>query len=131
MRSASKTRKRTNSSKGGGYTPVITDTYVTARNVSDYALYLERLENQVEKFQFSVEAVTLDTCYFTSYICKKVTEKKIFMIMGYRRFGSLKRDMSKRSFKYVQEKDVFVCPMGCMLYSFTECSGERLYKAEK
>jgi hypothetical protein len=81
---------------------VITNTYVTAGNVSDSALYLERLENQVEKFQFSVEAVTLDAGYFTSYICKKVTEKKIFLVMGYRRFGSSKRDMPKRLFRYVQ-----------------------------
>ncbi|NEU36341.1 IS5/IS1182 family transposase, partial [bacterium LRH843] len=78
----------------------------TAGNVADSVPYLDRLDIQIKKFRFSVEAVALDAGYFTSHICKRLSEKGIFMVMGYRRFGSSNKDVPKRLFHYVQEKDV-------------------------
>lgn len=109
---------------------IITDTYVTPGNVSDSEPYLERLRAQKKKFGFQVEAIALDSGYFTGYICKKLREEKIFMVMGYRRFGNQKQVMPKRKFTYVPEKDVYTCPMGIMLsYSTTDREGNRFYKS--
>ncbi|MBY6088728.1 IS1182 family transposase, partial [Priestia flexa] len=109
---------------------IITDTCITAGNVADSVPYLDRLDIQIKKFRFSVEAVALDAGYFTSHICKRLSEKGIFMVMGYRRFGSSNKDVPKRLFHYVQEKDVFACPMGCILsYATTSRTGDRTYKS--
>ncbi len=43
---------------------IITDTYVTAGNMADSEPYLARLQAQIDKFGFKVEAVALDAGYF-------------------------------------------------------------------
>lgn len=108
---------------------IITDTFVTAGNVSDSDPYLERLQVQKEKFNFSVEAVALDSGYFTGHICKHLHEQGIFMVMGYRRFGRKKDILPKRKFHYIKELDAYACPMGCKLtYRTTDREGYRHYK---
>jgi hypothetical protein len=110
---------------------IITDTFITAGNVADSQPYLARLQAQIQKFQFKVEAVALDAGYFTGYICKKLAEQKIYMVMGYRRFGKQKKEMPKYKFRYLKESDVFVCPQGCILsYTTTDREGQRQYKSK-
>lgn len=109
---------------------IITDTYVTAGNMADSEPYLARLQAQIDKFDFKVEAVALDAGYFTGYICKKLSERNIFMVMGYRRFGKRNKEVPKSQFKYVEEMNVFACPMGCILeYVTTDREGYRQYKS--
>ncbi len=50
--------------------------------MADSEPYLARLQAQIDKFGFKVEAVALDAGYFTGYICKKLSERNIFMVMG-------------------------------------------------
>ncbi|AOM12147.1 hypothetical protein BTI247_37650 [Bacillus thuringiensis Bt18247] len=109
---------------------IITDTYITAGNMADSEPYLARLQEQMNKFGFQVEAVALDAGYFTNYICKKLTEQRIFMVMGYRRFGKSKQEVPRRFFQYVKQIDKFACPMGCILtYCTTDREGQRQYKS--
>ena len=61
---------------------IITDTYVTAENIANPELYLAWLQAQIDEFGFKVEAVLLDAGYFTRYICKKLSERNIFIVMG-------------------------------------------------
>jgi hypothetical protein len=111
---------------------IVTDTFITAGNVADSEPYLARLHKQIEKFQFNVEAIALDAGYFNNYICKKLADQHIFTVMGYRRFGNAKKSLPKRKFHYVEEKDVYACPMGCILaYSTTDRDGYRHYKSKK
>lgn len=37
------------------------------------------------------------------------------MVIGYRRFGKRNKEVQKSQFKYVEETNAFVCPMGCIL----------------
>ncbi|OPD53338.1 hypothetical protein BVG01_30325 [Bacillus anthracis] len=46
---------------------IITDTYVTAGNMADSEPYLARLQAQIDKFDFKVEAVALDAGYFSKF----------------------------------------------------------------
>lgn len=109
---------------------IITDTFITAGNIADSEPYLSRLQTQIEKFGFEVEAVALDAGYFTGYICKKLSEQNIFMVMGYRRFGKRNKDVPRSQFQYESETDVFACPMGCILeYATTDREGYRHYKS--
>ncbi|MDQ6418736.1 IS1182 family transposase, partial [Paenibacillus sp. LHD-117] len=50
---------------------IITDCHVTAGNVNDSVVYIERLEHQLSKFNFrsTIEAVALDSGYWTPYVC--------------------------------------------------------------
>ncbi|AJG78052.1 Transposase for IS660 [Bacillus cereus 95/8201] len=79
---------------------IITDTYNTAGNMVNFDPYLARLQVQIDKFGFKVEAVALDADYFTGYICKKLSEQYIFMVMGYRQFGKRNQAIPKSKFKY-------------------------------
>ncbi|ARX70206.1 transposase (plasmid) [Bacillus thuringiensis] len=79
---------------------IITDTNVTAGNMADSEPYLARLQAQIDKFGFKVEAVVLDAGYFTGNICKELSERNTFMVMGYRRFGKRNKEVPKSQFKY-------------------------------
>ena len=56
---------------------IITDVYVTPDNVHDSVPYLSRLDRQVQRFGFKVEAVALDSSYLTSPICKGLSDRNI------------------------------------------------------
>ncbi|NWK71107.1 DUF2974 domain-containing protein [Bacillus paramycoides] len=77
----------------------------------EYYHDLARLQVQIDKFGFKVEAVALDAGYFTGYICKELSEQNIFMVMGYRRLGKRNQEVPKSKFKYEKETNVFACPM--------------------
>lgn len=112
---------------------IITDLHVTAGNVHDSVPYIERLEYQIEKFGFknSLEAVAIDAGYLTSYICKKLQDKKVFAVIGGRAFTPVKGLLAKWRFKYDSEKDVYVCPQKQELaYSTTDRDGYRMYKSK-
>lgn len=84
---------------------------------------------QMTKFNFPVEAVALDSGYFTGHICKKLHEEKSFMVMGYRSLVTKRMNCQNGNF-YVKELDVFSCPMGCKLsYATTDREGYRHYKS--
>lgn len=61
-----------------GKLALITDTFVTPGNVHDSIPYFSRLDRQIERFGFEVEAVGLDAGYNTSAICKGLADRNIF-----------------------------------------------------
>lgn len=81
--------------------------------MADSEQYVVSLQAQINEFGFKVEAVALDAGYFTGYICKKLSERNIFMVvMAYRRFGKRNKEVSKSQFKYgsfqlIFEKTIF------------------------
>ena len=89
---------------------IITDAYVTPGNVHDSVPYLSRLDRQVERFGFNVEAVGLDSGYLTNVICKGLNDRKVFGVIAHRRFQPTKGLFPKWKFDYVGERDVYICP---------------------
>jgi hypothetical protein len=55
---------------------IITDAFVTPGNVHDSVPYLQRLDRQISRLKFKVEAVALDSGYFTNPICKGLSDQK-------------------------------------------------------
>ncbi|WP_407637524.1 IS1182 family transposase [Cohnella kolymensis] len=112
---------------------IITDVHITAGNVHDSVPYVDRLEHIVQKFGFenTLEAVALDAGYFTSYICKKLQDKKIYSVIGGRAFTPVRGLIGKWRFKYDAEKNVYICPQKHELkYSTTDHQGYRQYKSD-
>jgi transposase len=107
---------------------IITDTHVTPANVHDSIPYLGRLDRQLERFGFDVEAVGLDAGYSTAAICKGLEDRHIFGVIGYRRFGRVNGRFTKRDFTYDESIDCYVCPGNCLLrYKTTNREGFREY----
>ncbi len=110
---------------------IITDAYVTPGNVHDSVPYLERLDRQVEKFDFNVEAVALDSGYLTNPICKGLADRKIFGTIAHRRFHPTKGLFPKWKFKYDKDQNYYICPNGeTLAYSTTSRDGYREYKSD-
>ena len=109
---------------------IITDVCITPGNVHDSLPYLERLERQINTFKFDVEAVALDSGYLTTPICEALKEKKIFAVIGHRRFHPTKGLFSKFKFKYDHDKNEYLCPNGQILrYRTTTREGYREYSS--
>lgn len=110
---------------------IITDVHITPGNVHDSQPYLERLERQMDRFGFNVEAVALDSGYLTTPICKALKDKNIFGVIGYRRFNSTKGLFPKKKFEYQSDTDQYTCPNGQSLcYKTTTRDGYREYHSD-
>ena len=111
---------------------MITDVYVTAGNVNDSTVYLERLHHQIERFGFVVQAVGLDSGYHTAHICKTLIEKGIFSIISYRKPGGSKGLFRRSKFVYDHIKDHYTCLQGHVLkYRSTNRSGFLEYSSDR
>ncbi len=107
---------------------LITDSYVTSGAMHDSVPFLDRLDRQIERFGFKVNGVGLDAGYFTSHICKGLVDRNIFGAISYRRPNKRKGFMAKRLYKYLPEKDCYLCPADHELpYRTTTREGFREY----
>ena len=67
---------------------IIIDAHVTEGNIHDSNPYNERLDYIEETYNFEIEKVALDSGYDTLEIKKKLVDKGIFGVIGYRRYGT-------------------------------------------
>lgn len=110
---------------------IITDAFVTSGNVHDSVPYLNRLDRQIERFGFKVEAVALDSGYLTNPICKGLSDRKIFGVIAHRRYHPTKGLFPKWKFTYDQERNLYICPNNQELtYRTTSREGYREYKSD-
>jgi transposase len=108
----------------------ITDVYVTPGNFHDSVPYLERLDRQISRFGFQVEEVALDAGYLTMPICQGLNDREIFAVIAHRSFRPKKGLFFIWQFKYIAEKDVYLCPAKHELsYKTINRSGFREYKS--
>jgi transposase len=111
-----------------GKNNLITDSYVTPGNVHDSVPYLARLDRQTKRFNFQVEAVALDSGYYTAAICHGLEKRNIFAVMGYTRVPHRPGFLHKRDFVYDEHFDCYLCPQDEPLnYQTTGRDGNRLY----
>ncbi|UCZ55170.1 IS1182 family transposase [Bacillus shivajii] len=107
---------------------IITDVHLTPGNVHDSRPYLNRLDRQVERFGFEVEAVGLDAGYLTIPLCKGLEDRNIMGVIAHRRFKPKKGYLPKWKFHYDKVSNTYVCPNGKSLtYSTTNREGYRQY----
>lgn len=110
---------------------IITDVHVTPGNKHDSVPYLKRLDRQIERFGFNIQAVGLDAGYFTSAVCQGLEQRDIYAVMGYRRPTHKKGYFYKREYEYDEQKDVYRCPEGQeLVYATTARDGYRRYHSD-
>lgn len=110
---------------------IITDAYVTPGNVHDSVPYLKRLDRQIKRFDFIVEAVALDSGYLTNPICKGLADRNIFGVIAHRRYHPTKGLFPKWKFRYDEDRDSYTCPNGEELpYKTTTREGYREFKSD-
>ncbi|MBL4978173.1 transposase [Bacillus halotolerans] len=94
-------------------------------------LSLDRLDHQIARFGFQVEAVALDSGYLTIPICKGLSERQIFGVIAHRRYHSAIGLFPKLKFHYDSEQDRYICPnQKTLTYSTTDRKGYRSYKSD-
>ena len=109
---------------------IITDVHVTPGNINDVDPYVERLDVQITKFNFDTKYVGADAGYATNLICKKLCERELKAVMGYRRSPHVKGMYTKNKFQYVKEQDIYVCPdLRPLHYKTTTRDGYKEYIA--
>lgn len=92
---------------------------------------MERLKRQRERFELKVRAVGLDAGYLSTAITHFLAEQKIFAVIGYRRFQSVKGRMPKWKYQYDRTTDTYYCPGDHTLtYRTTNREGYREYRSE-
>lgn len=110
---------------------IITDAFVTPGNVHDSVPYLQRLDRQIERFKLEVEAVALDSGYFTNPICKGLSDRNVFGVIAHRRYHPTRGLFPKWKFTYDPEANSYLCPNGQRLpYRTTTREGYREYKSD-
>lgn len=110
---------------------IITDTHVTPGNVHDSQPYLERLDRQRQRFNFSVNATGLDAGYFTPHICKGLVERQIYGVIGYSRPTHRAGYLRKKDFVYDATADCYLCPNNQVLrYRTTTREGYQEYVSD-
>lgn len=85
-----------------GKNNIIVDCHITPGNVHDSTPYIQRLEEIEKKFPIKIRSVALDSGYHALEIYKKLEEKNIFSVIGYRRFPKAK---DSKYYKYYAEGD--------------------------
>ena len=111
---------------------IITDSFVTAGNVNDSTVYINRLQRQFDTFGFkeTLESVALDSGYMTPGICKALIDKEIFAVIAGRKAPTSEGTLPKEKFKYDEEHDCYICPDGKVLnYGTTNREGYREYNS--
>ncbi len=86
---------------------IIVDAYVTEENVHDSKPYNKRLEYIKKTFNFKVKKVAVDSGYDTLEIKKKLIQKGIFGVIGYRRYGTKESREEKRKYVYVKNENYY------------------------
>jgi transposase len=96
-----------------GLNNFIVDVHITPGNVHDSKPYLSRVDYILNKYGFSTKNVGLDSGYYSWEIMEALEQKDIFSAIAYRRFNTNRED--RKNFTYDQERDVYICPIGCVL----------------
>ena len=89
---------------------IITDAHVTKGNLHDSVVCTDRLEYQKNILNLDVKKVGLDSGYDTIDIKKYFEKENIFGVIQYRSYGQGNTEIRKYEFKYLQDKDAYVCP---------------------
>lgn len=83
----------------------IVDCFITPGNVHDSVPYIDRLTYIIDKYKFVVNCVALDSGYYARDILQFLEDRRIFSVIGYRRFN---KTADSNYFQYMHKNDCFV-----------------------
>ena len=112
---------------------LITDVFVTPGNASDCSVHSERIQHQIDKFQFETEAVSADRGYDCAEIHADMLARGIKTYIAKRKSNSGKNGLfSVDDFSYNEESDTVICPQGEHLHFsyYSPKDGVRHYRGK-
>ncbi len=112
---------------------LITDVFVTPGNASDCSVHSERIQHQIDKFQFETEAVSADRAYDCAEIHADMLARGIKTYIAKRKSNSGKNGLfSVDDFSYNEESDTVICPQGEHLHFsyYSPKDGVRHYRGK-
>lgn len=107
---------------------IIVDCFITKGNVHDSTPYIDRLEYIKRKFGFKIKEVGIDSGYNTLEIKKYLHDNDIYGVIAYRRYAKAETTVRKNRFKYIKEKDYYVCPVTGVTLEYTGRIDKNGYK---
>src|SRR5574344_2710 len=87
---------------------IIVDCYNTKGNVYDGESFVERAEYLKDTFNFNIKNYAVDSGYLRLDIKKYFIDNNIFVVDGYRRYGTPESRKDKNNYQYIKEKDIYV-----------------------
>lgn len=91
----------------------ITDVYITPANIQDNTPYIERIKRQKWAFKFPLLNAVADRAYGIGKVYKGLSDMKInAYIEQYTRQDKRDGMFDYDDFKYIKEKDYYICPQG-------------------
>ncbi len=107
---------------------IIVDCYITKGNVHDSVPYVSRLEYIKKKFGFDIKEVGIDSGYDTIDIKKYLHDNNIYGVIAYRRYAKAETTIRKSRFKYLKERDCYICPETGVILEYTGRIDRKGYK---
>ena len=98
---------------------IIVDCYISKGNVHDSVPYISRLEYIKRKFGFDIKEVGIDSGYDTLDIKKYLHDNNIYGVIAYRRYARAETTLRKSRFKYLKERDCYICPETGVILEYT------------
>ena len=98
---------------------IIVDCYISKGNVHDSVPYISRLEYIKRKFGFDIKEVGIDSGYDTLDIKKYLHDNNIYGVIAYRRYARAETTVRKSRFKYLKERDCYICPETGVILEYT------------
>ena len=98
---------------------IIVNCHITKRNIHNSVPYINRLEYIQNKYGFKIKEVGIDSGYDTLDIKKYLHDNGIFKVIAYRRYAKSKTTVRKNRFKYIKERDCYICPETGVILEYT------------
>ena len=116
-----------------GNSGIITDVHVTSGNTKDSTPHSERIQTQIEKFNFDTKEVGADATYDTGEIHSDMLRMDIKTFIPKHRQVNPNEGLffTPKDFNYNHENNCYICPNNCILkYStFKKGNGLKTYSA--
>jgi transposase len=118
-----------------GDSGIITDVHITPANAADHSQHAPRVNYQIDKFGFDTKAVGGDAGYDEPEIHAEMLRRNIKTYIPLKARGvkeNYHETYTKRDFVYDVEKDIYICPNGCLLKfsTFKKGRGVKRYTAK-
>ena len=113
---------------------IIIDCYITKGNVHDAVPYISRLEYIKKTYGFDIKEVGIDSGYNTIDIKKYLHDKGIYGVIAYRRYAKAETTVKKNTFKYIRERDCYICPKTGVILEYTgriDRNGYKYYSSKE
>lgn len=110
---------------------IVVNVHMTPANVNDVDPVPEILDEIEKRLGYLPEYMGMDAGYHNSIIARELYDREIQPVLDYRRHTHAGDHWGKYRFKYIRERNAYICPEGHeLLHKTTNRSGYREYYSD-